>query len=234
MYSNNEYVASSKYDVYFMNQAFKVQDHFRIDPYFFATIDPIVGITPYMEDKFVLMGSNKSFLRFMKNPNANPYVEYADFVEGANHFQAQGANLGRGRIDTVRAKFNYIQSSVSDGSYLYLASVPNKKDSKKFVISAVSLSDFVLSSEFTPKANLKKDRTLGELYITAMDYKDGKLYALSKNYNVIAVIDTASKSVVNVISYPEEIINARALIVGEKGKISILSYQDGKNKLFEL
>ena len=62
-----EFVASSKFDVAFMDENFNIKSAFELDPYFSATIDPIIGIIPYMQDKFLLMGSNKSFLRFGKN-----------------------------------------------------------------------------------------------------------------------------------------------------------------------
>ncbi|EOI0577597.1 disulfide bond formation protein B, partial [Campylobacter jejuni] len=87
--------------------------------------------------------------------------QYADFVKGNDKFKGQGEGLGRGRLDTVRAKFNHVASITTDGNYLYLATVPNNKDTKTFVISKVSLKDRVLSGEFTPKANLKEGKTLG-------------------------------------------------------------------------
>ena len=66
-----------------------------------------------------------------------------------------------------------------------------------------------------------------------MAFKDGKIYALSKNHNVIAIIDIAKEEVVKVISYPSEIKNARSLFFKDN-KIYILSYQDGSNKLYTL
>ncbi|TKX31076.1 disulfide bond formation protein DsbI [Campylobacter estrildidarum] len=230
---NNEFVASSKWDVYFLDNNFTTKDSFELDPYFSASIDPIVGIIPYMNDKFILMGSNKSFLRFKKNPSANEALQYADFVKGANHFEGQGKGLGRGRLSTIRSRFNHVASMTTDDKYFYLATVPNNKDAKTFVISKYSLKDLVLSGEFTPKANLKEGKTLGDLYITSMTEKDGLIYALSKNHNVIAVIDPAKEEVVKTLSFPSSITNARSIFFKD-GKINILSYQDGTNKLFTL
>ncbi|CAM2950708.1 disulfide bond formation protein B [Helicobacter burdigaliensis] len=232
-YIRGEYVVSSKWDVAFLDDNFAQKESFVLDPYFSATIDPIIGITPYEEDKFILMGSNKSFLRFKKNPNADEVLQYADFMSGADKFEGQGDGLGRGRIDTVRAKFNHIASTTTDGKYLYLATTPNNKDKKTFVISKISLKDRVLSGEFTPSANLKEGKTLGDLYVTSMAYRDGKLYALSKNHNVIVVIDPIKEEVIKSVAYPSEITNARSLFFKE-GQIHILSYQEGENKLFIL
>lgn len=232
-YINDEFVASSKWDVAFLDNNFSTKEGFELDPYFSATIDPIIGIIPYKENKFLLMGSNKSFLRFAKNPNADEALQYADFVKGNDRFEGQGKDLGRGRLDTVRAKFNHVASITTDDHYLYLATVPNNKDSKTFVISKISLKDLVLSAEFTPKAELKEGKTLGDLYITSMAFKDDEIYALSKNHNVIAIIDPAKEKVVKTIAFPSSITNARSIFFKD-GKIHILSYQDGVNKLYTL
>ncbi|TQR32494.1 disulfide bond formation protein B [Campylobacter sp. MIT 99-7217] len=232
---NGEFVTSSKWNVYFMDQDFQLKDEFEIDPYFSATIDPIVGIVPFMQDKYILIGSNKTLLRFGKNPNADEALQYADFIKGADKFEGQGQGLGRARLDTVRAKYNHIASMSNDEKYFYTATVPNNKDSKSFVISKFSFDDRVLSGEFTPKADtLKEGRSLGELYVTAMQLKDKSLYALSKNHNVIVLIDPYEEKVVDTIAYPAEITNARALHIDDEGKLHILSYQDGKNIYFTL
>lgn len=232
-YINDEFVASSKWDVAFLDNNFSTKEGFELDPYFSATIDPIIGIIPYKENKFLLMGSNKSFLRFAKNPNADEALQYADFVKGNDQFEGQGKDLGRGRLDTVRAKFNHVASMTTDDHYLYLATVPNNKDSKTFVISKISLKDLVLSAEFTPKAELKEGKTLGDLYITSMAFKDDEIYALSKNHNVIAIINPTKEEVVKTIAFPSSITNARSIFFKD-GKIHILSYQDGVNKLYTL
>ncbi|HEB9289394.1 TPA: disulfide bond formation protein B [Campylobacter coli] len=232
-YINDEFVASSKWDVAFLDNNFSTKEGFELDPYFSATIDPIIGIIPYKENKFLLMGSNKSFLRFAKNPNADEALQYADFVKGNDRFEGQGKDLGRGRLDTVRAKFNHVASMTTDDHYLYLATVPNNKDSKTFVISKISLKDLVLSAEFTPKAELKEGKTLGDLYITSMAFKDDEIYALSKNHNVIVIIDPTKEKVVKTIAFPSSITNARSIFFKD-GRIHILSYQDGVNKLYTL
>lgn len=232
-YINDEFVASSKWNVAFLDNNFSTKEGFELDPYFSATIDPIIGIIPYKENKFLLMGSNKSFLRFAKNPNADEALQYADFVKGNDRFEGQGKDLGRGRLDTVRAKFNHVASMTTDDHYLYLATVPNNKDSKTFVISKISLKDLVLSAEFTPKAELKEGKTLGDLYITSMTFKDDEIYALSKNHNVIVIIDPAKEKVVKTIAFPSSITNARSIFFKD-GRIHILSYQDGVNKLYTL
>lgn len=229
-----EYVASSKNDVFFLDQDLAITDFFRIDPYYSATIDPIVGVVPFLDKHYLLMGSNKTYLRFRKNDKADANLQYAEFLKGADRFEGQGdKGLGRGRFYTMRAKYHHALSIAGDGKYFYTTTAPNNKDKKTFVISAFLVSDLMLSREFVPSAKLKDGRSLGELYVTATTYFDGKLYALSKNYNVIAVIDPNQEKVLEVMSFPKEIKNARGLIVNKDG-IKILSYQDGANTLFDL
>ncbi|PSM52753.1 DsbB-related disulfide oxidoreductase [Campylobacter blaseri] len=232
-YIRGEFVISSKWEVFFADSNFKTTRYFQLDPYFSATIDPIIGIVPFMDDKYMLMGSNKTFLRFAKNDNADETLQYADFIKGNDKFEGQGKNLGRGRVDTVRSKFHHIASVTTDGKYIYMATVPNNKNSKDFVISKILASDRMLSGEFTPKANLKDGKTLGDLYITSMLYNDGKIFALSKNHNVIVIIDLAREEIIETISFPSEIKNARSLFIKDN-MLNILSYQDGKNILYTL
>lgn len=121
--------------------------------------------------------------------------------------------LGRARIDTERAKFSYIHSSATDGRYVFMATVPDNKNKKQFVISKALMKDWMLSGEFVPTAEmLKKDRSLGELYVTGMVYEDGKLYAVSKNWNVLVVIDVAQEAVVEAWGLPEELTDIRGLV----------------------
>ena len=44
----------------------KIVDQFEMDPLYSATIDPTVGIIPWNNGKYILMGSNKSFMKFEK------------------------------------------------------------------------------------------------------------------------------------------------------------------------
>lgn len=121
----------------------------------------------------------------------------------------------------------------NDGKYIYTATTPNNKDKKTFVISKILINDMTLSAEFTPNTTLKDGANLGDLYITSMVFKDDKIYALSKNHNIIVLIDPKNEKIEKTISFPSEITNARSLVFKD-GKLHILSYQDSKNILFTL
>lgn len=230
---NNEYVATSKWDIVFMDKDYKSVKSLEIDPYYSATIDPLVGVSLAYDDVYVAMGSNKTFLKFRKNDHADDRLEFANFIKGYDSFEASGSNLGRGRFSTVRAKFFHTGSMAINKDYLYLATLPNNKDKTSFVISGFLVDDMNLSFEFTPKAKLKEGRTLGDLYVTSMVFFDDKLYALSKNHNIIVVIDTNSKMITQTISFPSEIKNARSLII-DNDIFKILSFEDNQNMIYDL
>ena len=207
-----EYVIASKYDFWFLNADLSPKFHAAMDPWFSANVLDLVGITALDKDAYVLMGSNKSLLRVRQNPEADDVQGWPNFTAGRSHIEAVGG-LGRARIDTERAKFSYIHSSATDGRYVFMATVPDNKNKKQFVISKALMKDWMLSGEFVPTAEmLKKDRSLGELYVTGMVYEDGKLYAVSKNWNVLVVIDVAQEAVVEAWGLPEELTDIRGLV----------------------
>ena len=206
-----QYFIASKYNFWVLDEKLKPAVSAEIDPWFSANVLDIVGITPYQDDAFVLMGTNKSLLRARLNPNADDVKGWANFVEGRTQVEAVGG-LGRARIDTERAKYSYIHSSATDGRYIFTATVPDNRNHKTFVISKALMADWTLSAEFVPNADLKDGRTLGELYVTGMVYEDGKLYAVSKNFNTLFVIDVAAEEVSAAYSIPAELTDIRGLV----------------------
>lgn len=206
-----EYVVTSKYDFWFLNDDLTPSIHAAMDPWFSANVLDLVGVTPMGEDAYVLMGMNKSILRIRKNPEADDVQGWANFTAGRDQVEAVGGK-GRARIDTTRAKMFYIHSSATDGKYVFTATVPDNKDKKTFVISKALMADWTLSGEFKPAAALKEGRTLGELYVTGMVYEDSKLYAVSKNFNVLVVIDLATEAVTEAWGLPAEFTDIRGLV----------------------
>lgn len=208
-----EYVVASKYGFWFLNDDLSPAVHGEMDPWFSTNVLDIVGITALDDDAYVLMGTNKSLLRIRKNAQADDVTGWPNFTAGRDQVEAVGG-YGRARIDTTRAKLFYIHSSATDGKYVYTATVPDNKDKKTFVVSKALQADWTLSGEFKPSANglLKDGRSLGELYVTGMVYEDGRLWAVSKNHNVIVAIDLATENIVSVLSIPAELTDVRGLV----------------------
>ena len=207
---DGKYYAASKYDFWVLDESLKPVVSAQMDPWFDTNVLDIVGITAY-KDGFVLMGMNKSILRARLNDKADDVKGWANFTAGRNQVEALGG-YGRARIDTERAKFSYVHSSATDGRYVFTATVPDNKNKKKFVISKALMSDWMLSGEFIPAADLKKDRSLGELYVTGMVYENGKLWAVSKNFNVLLCIDVLGEKVEAVYGLPAEFTDIRGLV----------------------
>ena len=206
-----EYFVTSKYDFWVLNPDLTPRVHAAFDPWFSANVLDAVGVTEYKDDAFVIMGANKSILRARLNPKADDVKGWANFTDGRTQVEHVGG-LGRARIDTERAKYSYVHASATDGRYIYTATVPDNKNKKKFVISKALQADWTLSAEFVPAADLKEGRSLGELYVTGMVYEDGKLYCVSKNFNVLLTIDVASESVTDVKALPSELEDIRGLV----------------------
>ncbi len=213
----DEYVVSSKYKVFYFTKDLKLIEQLEIDPLYSATIDPIVGVMPWQGDKYILMGSNKSLLRYEKsqteNPNSQLIGRYSDFIKGEDKFLAGN----RGRVDTVRSRFMNVMSLAADDKNAYMATVPNNLDKKTFEIINVAQSDMRLNAEFLPAAKLKEGRTLGELYVTGLAYSDGNLYAVSKNFNVILEINLKDQEVTKVFGLPPSLNDVRGLVKTAEG-----------------
>lgn len=226
-----QYFVASKYDFWVLDDSLNPIVSAAIDPWFSANVLDIVGITPYQDDAFVIMGMNKSLLRARLNPKADDVKGWANFTAGRTQVEAVGG-LGRARIDTERAKYSYIHSTATDGRYIFTASLPDNKNKKTFVISKALMADWMLSGEFVPAADLKDGRTLGELYVTGMVYEDGKLYAVSKNFNTLIVIDIDSEEVTAAYGLPSDLTDIRGLVkkgnefeVVDHNKIVTLTFQ---------
>jgi disulfide bond formation protein DsbB len=230
--SNKFALATENWGLYLSDKNLEsVERHFVLDHLFFPVVLNFVGID-FMGDDIKVMGYNKAYITVKADDNADEVAGFADFYEGADKF----TKVDRSMFQTVRAKTSYINSFVADEKYSYTVSVPNNLN-KSFILIKQSNADGMLSAELTPEAGtgvtLKKDRELGELYTTALAHKDGKLYAASKNFNTIVVIDTATDKIVDTYSFPSEIKNIRGLdFVNDE--LYVVSYQDDKNMLYIL
>lgn len=207
-----EYVVTSKYDFWFLNDELSPAVHAAMDPWFSTNVLDIVGAAAGEGDSVVLMGMNKSLLRVRKNPNGDDVKNWPNFTAGRTEVEAVGGGFGRARVGSPRARFSYVGSLASDEKYIYLATLPDNRNHKKFVVMKALQKDWLLSGEFEPAAKLKDGRSLGELYVTGMVKEGGKLWMASKNYNVIFSIDLATESVADVFGLPADLKDVRGLV----------------------
>lgn len=214
-------VLTSDADIWLVDDDGKVTRHAKVDPYYDTQLTAFVGAADH-KGALLVMGSNKSWFHFQPKDGADPVKGFANFLEGADQFESIG-KYGRGRVDTERAKYNYVHSVASDGKYVWLATVPNKRHAKNFVVSKVLAKDMTLSGEFVPEAELKEGRGLGELYVTGAAARDGKLYFVSRAYNVLLEVDPASEKVTRAMGLPAELADIRGLAANADGSFTVVN-----------
>ena len=141
----------------------------------------------------------------------------------------------RARIGTTRAKKNYILSLAKDpdSRYAYMLTVPAKK-APNVILLKFDTKDNTISEEtiltFDKGLQLKEGAKVNSFYITGADIANGKMLAISKNYNALLVIDLASKAITGAYTPPSV---ADASDIAIKGKeLYILSREGGKDKVF--
>ncbi|CZE48421.1 disulfide bond formation protein B [Campylobacter geochelonis] len=225
-------IATQDWGLYLADKNLKtISNHFVLDHLYFPTVLNFVGVD-FMGDNIKVMGYNKAFITVKQDDKADEVAGFADFYEGGDKF----SKVARDNLVTTRSKTSYIASFVADEKYSYAITVPDNLQ-KSFILIKQLNADDKISAEIIPElasnVTLKDKRELGELYITAMAIKDGMIYAASKNYNTIVVIDTKTDEIVEAYSYPEVIVNLRGLEFVD-GVLKAVSYQNGKNIMFEL
>ncbi|WP_163280607.1 disulfide bond formation protein B [Campylobacter fetus] len=232
-YQNDKMLVSTEeYGLYITDRDLtNINSHLVLDKYFSATVERFAGAN-FVGDNIRIMGINKTSVDVKENPSADKVVNFPYFLEGADKFD----EIGRYRLKTSRAKNYYVLTSRSDKKHTYMITVPNNKYKELIVISTLN-SDKGLSAEFIPElgdnVKLKDGRSLGELYISALAIKDDMLYALSKAYNTLLVIDPKDQIITKAYGLPKDILNIRAMTFVD-GKILISSYENGKDALYTL
>lgn len=222
-------ILTSDADIWIADSTGAVTRHAKVDPYYDTQLTGFIGAADHKDGSILVMSSNKSWFNFRVKDGADPVKGFANFVEGADQFESVG-KYGRGRADTERAKYNYVHAVASDGKYVWLATVPNRRHAKNLVVSKVLARDMALSGEFIPEAELKDGRTLGELYVTGAAAKDGRLYLVSRAYNVLLEIDPGSEKVTQVLGLPETLDDIRGLAANEDGSFTVVN----RNRLVTL
>ncbi|PAF51401.1 disulfide bond formation protein DsbB [Helicobacter sp. 13S00401-1] len=232
-YQNGKMLVSTQnYGLYITDKNLdSISSYFVLDNYFSSTIEKFVGAN-FIDGHIRVTGMNKANVDVKENPHANKVANFRYFIKGADKFD----ELGKYNLKTSRASSYYVLSARSDGTHTYMMTVPNNLYKKLIVISTLD-SDKGLAAEYTPTlgegVSLKAKRSLGELYITAMAYKDGKLYAASKAYNTLILLDPKSGEIVKTYGIPKEVANISAMtFIGDKLLVS--SYEDSKDVLYTL
>lgn len=208
-----------------------IHSHMVLDSYYSATVGSFVGADFNEDENIVIMGNNKTSVEITPNKNANALKNFPYFLEGADSFD----EVERSRLKTSRAKNYYVSAARRGAKFTYLTTAPNKRYKDLMIISMLN-SDKQVHGEFLLElgnAKLKEKRGLGELVISALALKDNKLYAFSKEFNTLLVIDPTKEEILEVYGLPKEIKNISACGFRDN-ELVLVSYENNKNILYTL
>lgn len=208
-----------------------IHSHMVLDSYYSATVGAFVGADFNEDENIVIMGNNKTSVEITPNKNANALKNFPYFLEGADSFD----EVERSRLKTSRAKNYYVSAARRGAKFTYLITAPNKRYKDLIIISMLN-SDKQVHGEFLLElgnAKLKEKRKLGELVISALALKDNKLYAFSKEFNTLLVIDPTKEEILEVYGLPKEIKNISACGFRDN-ELVLVSYENNKNILYNL
>ncbi|BCZ17174.1 hypothetical protein NHP190003_04560 [Helicobacter sp. NHP19-003] len=227
---NTFLISTQKEGLYVVDKKLqKVLAHLVLDKHYSVTVEHFVGAN-MVGNTIRLMGINKSSVDVVYNPKANN--NFANFLEGAHHFD----EIGRSRLRTSRASTYYVLSARSDGTQTYMLTVPNKHY-KQLILVGMLDQDLGLSFEAVVrplKTNpLKKGRTLGEFYITGLAFYEGRLFALSKAYNALLVINPYDATIIDAYGLPPSVKNPTALTFVDNALI-VSGYADKHDTFYTL
>lgn len=192
----------------------------------------------FIGDMVVTTAFNKTLWAVEKAPkeSIDAFKEWNTFRKTTGGLQTSWYR-DRPVVLTIRAKKAYVLSIANDkdSDYLYMFSVPNNV-SKKVVVIRVDKNDQTLSAESILKADnslkLKENRTLNDYYIVGADVKDGKILALSKNYNTLLVVDSTNMKAIDGYKMPN-IGDAHSLTIKD-GSLFILSRENNTDVVYEV
>lgn len=148
-----------------------------------------------------------------------------------DEFALKGQRLS---LHTTRAKKNYVLSLAKDpdSRYFYMLTVAAKKAPSVILLKFDSKDNKISEEtilEFDKGLQLKENTKVNSFYITGADIANGKMLAISKNYNALLVIDLASKTITNAYTLPN--IGDISDIAIKADELYILTREGGKDKI---
>ncbi|MGP1579467.1 MAG: disulfide bond formation protein B [Wolinella sp.] len=190
------------------------------------------------KDQLVGVAFNKIMygVKRVDSAKVNSKLEWKSFRETSGGIMPLFGE-DRPYLTTMRAREAFVLSIAKDpaSSYVYMLSIPNHR-SKRTILIKHDTTDNLLSEESilkpSDKLTLKEKRNIDEFYITSADIRDGKLFALSKQFNSLLQIDLASKTLEVVYPLPD-MGDAHGLAIRDDS-LFVLSRIEGKDRVYEL
>jgi len=197
-----------------------------------------VDATYYGPGKLVATAYNKMIWGVEKasKENINAKAQWKAFREIKGDLMPMFKGL-KVPIVTTRAKKAYVLSLAKDpnNKYAYMISIATKK-SPKVILLKYDTKDNMISEEtileFSSNVKLKDGAKVSDFYITGADIVNGKMLAISKNYNALLVINLQLKTIEDLYELPN-IGDAHDIAIKDD-KLYILSRSENKDKVFIL
>lgn len=236
--ARNEFaIISTGAAVYFTDENFKEAKEFaKIDQVNGMDIPISVDATFYASGKLVATAMNKTIWGIERTDNIDAKKQWKFIREVKGNLMPMFGG-SRKPVQTTRAKRNYILSLAKDPDsiYAYMVSIKAVK-SPKIALLKYDTTDSTISEEtillFSDEAGAKQGAKTSDFYITGSDISNGKMFALSKNFNALVIIDLASKSIEKAFELPQIGDFHDIAIVDDK--LFVLSRIDNKDKVFVL
>lgn len=204
--ASDRFVVTTQRGVYVCDGTFgRVLRSTIVDTRYSVDLGRLSGAAFLASDTVIAIGENKSYVVLREALRADAVRNHRYFLESFEAFE----ELSRARLSTVRARLMYVMSLAFDPATrsLYTLTVPNAI-THQLVVSRFDRADMTLSEEFLPSlaasmmAPAGPDRSLGDLFVTAATFADGRLYALSAAHATLLAIDPGTHAVVAAWAIP--------------------------------
>lgn len=199
---------------------------------------PLVVASTFIDNMLVSTAYNKTLVAIEKvdKSKIDSFKEWSTFRKTSGDILASWYRH-RPVVLTVRAKKSYVLTLNKDtnSDFMYMLTVPNEVTSQIILIK-IDSKDMLLSGESILKINknlkIKSNRSIHEYYITASDIKDGKMLAVSKNFNTLLIIDLKKQEVVDAYKMPN--IGDVSAIAIKDNSIFALTFKENQDMIYEL
>ncbi len=229
-------VVSNEAGIYFTNKSLdKVLARAVLDKVNGYDILHTVDAT-WVGGKVIATAWNKTLWAVERAEKIDSFRDWNTFRESTKNLKTSWYR-DRPVVNTVRAKKSYVLSIAADpqeGAF-YFMTAPNNV-TKKSILITVDATDLLPSSERVLKAaptlKLKAERNLNDYYVTGMAKLGDKLYAYSRQYNTMLLVDAQSAEVVDAFAMPE-LSDAHSMTVVDD-KLVMLGQEQGKDVVYTL
>lgn len=229
-------VVSNEAGIYFTNKTLdKVEARAVLDKVNGYDILHTVDAT-WVGNKVISTAWNKTLWAVERTNKVDDFKDWNTFRESTKNLKTSWYR-DRPVVNTVRAKKAYVLSIAAnaDEGEFYFMTAPNNV-TKKTILVTVDANDLLPTAEKVLKPSkglkLKADRNLNDYYVTGMAKVGDKLFAYSRQYNTMLIVNPRNAEVVDAYAMPE-LSDAHSMTVVDD-KLMMLGRQGDKDVVYTL